>query len=54
MTELKEGAERTHRVVGRGRDERTPFYLHLGVLVVVAVLVGVVVGLVFLVQALAS
>jgi hypothetical protein len=48
MTELKEGAERTHRVVGRGRDERTPYYLHLGVLVVV------VVSLVFLVQALAS
>jgi hypothetical protein len=54
MTELKEEAERTHRVVARGRDERTPFYLHLGVLIAVAVLVGVVVGLVFFVQALAS
>ena len=50
MTELKDEAERTHRVVARGRDERTPFYLHLGVLIALAVIVSAVVGLVFLVQ----
>jgi hypothetical protein len=53
MVELKEKEESTERLVARGRDERTPVYLHFGVLIAIGVLVGVVVGLVFLAMALA-
>jgi hypothetical protein len=54
MTAVEEKARRVGRIVGRGRDERTPVYLHFGVLAAVGVVVGVIVGLVFLAQALAS
>jgi hypothetical protein len=47
-------ARRLARVAGRGRDERTPVYLHFGLLAALAVVVGAIVGLVFLAQALAS
>jgi hypothetical protein len=53
MSEIKEEGRRTSRLVARGRDERTPIYLHFGILVAVGAFVAVVVGLVFLVQALA-
>jgi hypothetical protein len=54
MTDVEEKGRRIARVVGRGRDERTPLYLHFGVLTAVAIVVGIIVGLVFLAQALAS
>jgi hypothetical protein len=53
VTDIKDKEEGVERVVAHGEDERTPVYLHFGVLVAVSVLVGVVVGLVFLAQALA-
>jgi hypothetical protein len=53
MAEIQEKGRRVGRVVGRGRDERTPLYLLIAVATVVGVVVGVVVGLVFLAQALA-
>ena len=53
MAEIERSEESTERLVARGRDEQTPVYLHFGVLMAVAVLVGVVVGLVFFAQGLA-
>jgi hypothetical protein len=53
MAEIQEKGRRFGRVVGRGRDERTPLYLLIAVVTVIGVVVGVVVGLVFLAQALA-
>ena len=49
MPEVKEKEESVERLVARGQDEKTPVYLNFGVLIAV----GVVVGLVFLAQALA-
>ena len=45
----KEGMERRARLLGRGRDERTPLYLHNAVLVTVAAFVAVVVAVVLIV-----
>lgn len=53
MADTPQTEESPERVVARGQDERTPVYLYFGVLIAVAVLVAVVVGLVFLAQALA-
>lgn len=53
MALVEEPERNRWRLAGRGREESTPFYLHAGVLVVVALIVGVIVGLVFLAQALA-
>jgi len=53
MTEIQEKGRRVGRLVGRGRDERTPLYLLTAVVVVGGIVVGVVVALVFLAQALA-
>jgi hypothetical protein len=53
MARVEESGRNVWRLVGRGREETTPAYLHFGVLVAVAVVVGVIVGLVFLAQALA-
>jgi hypothetical protein len=53
MARVEEPGRSGWRLAGRGREESTPAYLHFGVLTAVAVLVGVVVGLVFLAQALA-
>jgi len=53
MARVEEPERRGWRLAGRGREESTPVYLHTGVLLVVAVVVGVIVGLVFLAQALA-
>ncbi len=52
MARVEEPGRSRWRLVGRGREDTTPAFLHFGVLVAVAVLVGVVVGLVFLAQAL--
>lgn len=45
--------ERAEQVVARGEDERTPLYLHLGVMVFVGAVVAIVVGMAFLAEALA-
>jgi hypothetical protein len=52
MPRVEEPGHNVWRLVGRGREETTPAYLQFGVLAAVAVVVGVVVGLVFLAQAL--
>ena len=53
MAVTEKNEESTERLVARGRNERTPVYLHFAVLMAVAALVGIVAGLVFLAQALA-
>jgi hypothetical protein len=53
MAEIHEEGRRLHRLMGRGRDEAAPFYVHLSVLLVIAAAVGVVVGVSFAVQYLA-
>jgi hypothetical protein len=52
MARVEEPGRNVSRLVGRGREDSTPLYLHFGVLTAVAVAVGLVVGLVFLAQAL--
>jgi len=52
MARVEEPDRSRWRLAARGREETAPAFLHLGVLVAIAVLVGVVVGLVFLAQAL--
>jgi hypothetical protein len=52
MARVEEPGRSGWRLVGRGREESTPAFLHMGVLLAVGALVGVVVGLVFLAQAL--
>jgi hypothetical protein len=47
MTELQREGRRLHRVVGRGRDEAAPVYAQLAVLLVVAAVVGLLVGVSF-------
>jgi hypothetical protein len=53
MTELQHESRRLHRLMGRGRDEAAPFYLQLTVLLVIAVAVGVLVGVSFAIYYLA-
>jgi hypothetical protein len=53
MAEIQEKGRRFGRLAGRGSDERTPLYLLMAVVIVLGVVVGAVVGLVFLAQALA-
>jgi uncharacterized membrane protein YoaK (UPF0700 family) len=52
VTEIEEKGRRFGRLVGRGRDERTPLYLLMAVVIVLGAVVGALVGLVFLAQAL--
>jgi hypothetical protein len=52
MARVEERGRNVWRLVGRGREETVPAYLHLGVLTAVAFLVALIVGLVFLAQAL--
>jgi hypothetical protein len=42
---MEQEGRRLHRLVGRGRDEAAPFYLHVGVLLAVGVVVAIVVGI---------
>jgi hypothetical protein len=53
MAEIQQEGRRLHRLMGRGRDEAAPFYVHLSVLLVVAVAVGVVAGISFAIYYLA-
>jgi len=52
MARVEERGRNIGRLVGRGREETVPAYLQFGVLAAVAVVVGLIVGLVFLAQAL--
>jgi hypothetical protein len=52
MARVEESGRSAWRLTGRGREDTTPVYLHFGVLTTVAVVVGLIVGLVFLAQAL--
>jgi hypothetical protein len=52
MARVEERGRSIWRLVGRGREESTPAYLQLGVLVLVAIAVGLIVAIVFLAQAL--
>jgi hypothetical protein len=53
MARVEEVGRNIWRLVGRGREDTTPVFMHFGVLTAVAVLVALIVGLVFLAQALA-
>jgi hypothetical protein len=53
MARVEEPGGNVWRLTGRGREDTTPLYLHFGVLTAVAIVVGLIVGLVFLAQALA-
>jgi hypothetical protein len=53
MARVEEIGRNVWRLVGRGREDTVPAYLHVGVLTAVAIVVGLIVGLVFLAQALA-
>jgi hypothetical protein len=54
MARVEETSRNIWRLVGRGREETAPAYLQFGVLALVGCVVGLVVGLVFLAQALTS
>jgi hypothetical protein len=47
MAEVQRESRRLHRLIGRGRDESTPFYVGVAVLLGVAVAVGLVVGIAY-------
>jgi hypothetical protein len=51
MPRIEEPGRSAWRLTGRGREDTTPLFLHVGVLTAVAIVVGLVVGLVFLAQA---
>ena len=53
IPEIKDEAKRAGRVLGRGRDEGTPFYLQGTVLLAVGAVAGIIVAIVFIAQALA-
>ena len=53
MARVEERGRNVWRLVGRGREETAPVYLHFGVLTAIAVLVALIVGIVALAQALA-
>jgi hypothetical protein len=51
--QIREEPGRLARVIGRGRDETTPFYVHTVELLVIGGFVGLVIGIVFAVYYLA-
>jgi hypothetical protein len=53
MPRVEEPGRNVWRLTGRGREDTTPLYLHFGVLTAIAIVIGLIVGLVFLAQALA-
>ncbi len=50
MTEAQREAGRIARLMGRGRSETTPFWVHTTVLLVIAVVVAILVALAFAVR----
>ena len=53
MAEVTRESRRIFQIMGRGRDEATPFYIHLVQLLVIGAFVGLVIGIVFAVYYLA-
>jgi hypothetical protein len=53
VARIEEPRRNLFRLVGRGREESTPLYLHHGVLLTVALVAGIVVALVFAARAFA-
>jgi hypothetical protein len=52
MARVEEKGRNIWRLVGRGREDTVPVYLHFGLLTGIAVLVALIVGLVVLAQSL--
>ncbi len=53
MSDVQREAGRIARLMGRGRSETTPFWVHTSVLLVIAVVVGLLILLAFAVRQLA-
>jgi hypothetical protein len=53
MTEIQRESRRLLRLMGRGRDEATPFYVNVAVLLAVGVAAGLLIGIAFAVYELA-
>jgi len=53
MAELTRESRRMARLIGRGRDEAVPFYVHLALLVTIAGVAAIVIGIAFAVYYLA-
>jgi ABC-type microcin C transport system permease subunit YejE len=53
MTEMQREAGRIARLMGRGRSETTPFWVHTSVFVVIAVVAAIVILLAFAARQLA-
>jgi hypothetical protein len=53
MPRVEEPGRNVWRLAGRGREDTTPLSPHFGVLTAIAIVIGLIVGLVFLAQALA-
>ena len=53
MSEVQREAGRIARLMGRGRSETTPFWVHTSVLLVIAVVAGLLILLAFAVRQLA-
>ena len=47
MTEMQREAGRIARLMGRGRSETTPFWVHTSVLLVIAVVAAIMILLAF-------
>jgi hypothetical protein len=54
MARIEEPRRNVFRLMGRGREETAPVYLQLGVIATVSIVVGLIVGLVFLAYELAK
>jgi ABC-type microcin C transport system permease subunit YejE len=53
MSDVQREAGRIARLMGRGRSETTPFWVHTSVLLVIAVVAGLLILLAFAVRQLA-
>ena len=53
MTEVQREAGRIARLMGRGRSESTPFWVHTSVLLVIAVVAAILILLAFAARQLA-
>jgi hypothetical protein len=52
VSDVQREAGRIARLMGRGRSETTPFWVHTSVLVVIAIVVGLLVAIAFAVRQL--
>lgn len=53
MSDVQREAGRIGRLMGRGRSETTPFWVHTSVLLVIAVVAGLLIAVAFAVKLLA-